>query len=81
MADLGPCMADWCSNPAAVAIHGPTLGPSPRVIIVGGERALLTVDSELGALSARCLDCAWNAVEDLAKAAGLLTPIKQETAA
>ena len=61
-------MGTWCTRPAVVAIHGPTLGPSPRVIIVGGDRALQTVDSEVGAVSGRCLECAWSAVEDVAKA-------------
>jgi hypothetical protein len=67
MPDLGPCAVDWCWRPAVVAVFGPTLGPSPRLIVVGGERALQMVDSELGALSPRCLDCAWNTVEDIAK--------------
>jgi hypothetical protein len=63
--DLGPCASGWCDRPAVVYVSGPTCGTSPRVTIIGGERALILTE-QVTALSVRCLDCAVHAVEDVA---------------
>ena len=39
MTGLGPCMSGWCERDADVYVAGPTLGRSPRVIVISGERA------------------------------------------
>jgi hypothetical protein len=58
-------MADWCGNAATVYLAGPTLGPSPRLTIVAGTRAVQMIDGAQS-MGAHCLDCAVHAVERLA---------------
>lgn len=68
--DLGPCMNGWCDSPATVHVFGPTMGPSPRITIVGGVRAAeMTADGvpSDSALGARCTDCAVALVEAVGK--------------
>jgi len=67
MADLGVCESGWCAQPAVVYVSGPTLGPSPRLLIIAGGRAAQLSESEVGILGVRCLDCACRAVEQLAE--------------
>lgn len=64
---LGPCAGPWCDRPAAVYVIGPTLGRSPRLIVIGGDRALELASRPDGTgwEQVRCLDCAAHAVEDV----------------
>lgn len=65
--DLGPCEQPWCDRPAVAYVSGPTLGRSPRLLIVAGERAaqLAAAATGLDTYGAlRCLDCAAGALED-----------------
>lgn len=61
--DLGLCEAAWCWRPAVAYVSGPTLGRSPRLTVIAGERAaVLAGGRTYGAL--RCVDCVLAAVED-----------------
>jgi hypothetical protein len=65
--DLGPCEAAWCFRPAVAYVSGPTLGRSPRVTVIAGERAaqLAAANTGLDTYGAlRCVDCVLAAVED-----------------
>ncbi len=66
MTDLGLCLSGWCDREAVVWVAGPTLGPSPRLTVVGGVRASELSSGELGVLGPRCLECAFAAVEEVA---------------
>lgn len=60
---LGPCAAPWCDRPAVAYVGGggPTYGPSPRLTVIAGERALAL--AQVDPLAVRCLDCMLWAVE------------------
>lgn len=65
--DLGPCEVAWCFRTAVVYVSGPTLGPSPRVLLVAGERAAQLSAARTGLDTfgnLRCVECAQHAVED-----------------
>lgn len=68
MTGLGPCMSPWCGRDATVYVAGPTYGQSPRLTVIGGERALFLagVAGGEGVLNLRCTDCAVHALEDVA---------------
>ncbi len=65
--DLGPCLSGWCGRDGVVYVSGPTLGRSPRVLVIAGERAQELAAGEHG-VNVRCVDCAFDAV---AQAAGV----------
>jgi hypothetical protein len=69
VADFGICAADYCDREAKVYCAGPTLGPSPRLTIIGGVRGAHLAASEdfHGALEVRCVDCAIALVEEVAE--------------
>lgn len=70
--DLGECQQPWCSQPAVAYVSGPTLGRSPRVTVIGGERAAqmaeklaAPADADLTAFmygAMQCIDCVLDAV-------------------
>jgi hypothetical protein len=62
---LGTCMRPSCDREAVLFMAGPTHGRSPRLLLIGGERAEQLTTGELGVLSGCCLDCACRAVESL----------------
>ena len=67
MAGLGPCEQPWCDRPAVAYVSGPTLGRSPRLLVVAGERAGLLAAAVTGLDThgaLRCVDCVLAAVED-----------------
>jgi len=61
--DLGPCAAPWCDRPAVVYMAGPTYGRSPRLLLIGGQRAAELMQGD--PLAVRCLDCVCWAVGDV----------------
>jgi hypothetical protein len=65
---LGECEADWCDRPAVAYASGPTLGRSPRLLLVAGERAaqLAAASTERGTYGVRrCADCLVALVDQL----------------
>jgi hypothetical protein len=65
--ELGPCEQPWCERPAVAYVSGPTLGRSPRVTVIAGDRAaqLAAAATGLDTYGAlRCVDCVVAAVED-----------------
>lgn len=69
MTDLGPCMSGFCNNDARVYVFGPTLGASPRLLVIAGTRAAQLADSPAGALNALCGDCAGQILDGMLAAA------------
>ncbi len=65
--DLGPCEQPWCDRPAVAYVSGPTLGRSPRLAVIAGERAVVLAAAHTGLDTygaLRCVDCLVNAVVD-----------------
>lgn len=63
-----PCTNGYCTADAVFYVSGPTLGRSPRILLVGGERARELLAGPLGAGAGLCADCASLLVEGAAGA-------------
>lgn len=67
--ELGLCEQPWCDRPAAAYVAGPTLGRSPRVTVIGGERAAQLARETPGEVATmtygamQCVDCLLATVE------------------
>lgn len=66
--DLGPCERPLCDRPAVAYVSGPTLGRSPRLTVIAGERAEMMRNLAAAGLDTygamQCLEHLVDAVED-----------------